>query len=242
MCPTAISRGPGLTEMVARALLEEITGGGYEVGDWLPPEQALADRFGVSRSVLREAISKLKADGLVRGRQGRGVMVIATRAPQVFALPGGSDHPIDAVLQIVELRLGIEAEAAGLAAERRSPAQLAQMDEAIKQMAKAIADNDVSSGVEADLRFHRVLCEATGNPHYLSFYEFLSQFIRENIRVSRMHSARRRQRSGEAQHEHGVIYRAIEAGDAEAARRAARCHVENTARRLAEVSAEDQAD
>ncbi|MEX0760276.1 MAG: GntR family transcriptional regulator, partial [Tistlia sp.] len=65
-----IARSPGLTEKVARALMEEITGGGYEVGDWLPPEQVLASRFGVSRTVLREAISQLKAEGLVQGFQG----------------------------------------------------------------------------------------------------------------------------------------------------------------------------
>lgn len=239
MSSTEISRGPGLAEKVSRALLEEITGGSYEVGDWLPSEQTLADRFGVSRTVLREAISKLKSDGLVRGRQGRGVMVISNRTPQIFALPSDSDHHIDSVLQVVELRLGIEAEAAGLAALRRDDRDLEKMRAAIEQMSDAIAGNDVASGVEADLRFHRVLCEATKNPHYLSFYEFLSQFIRENISVSRHNSARRRQRSGEAQSEHTVIFNAIEAGDAEAARAASRQHIENTSRRLADVSREN---
>jgi len=233
---TEISRGPGLTEMVTRALLEEITGGGYEPGDWLPAEQVLAERYGVSRSVLREAISKLKADGLVRGHQGRGVMVISNRAPQVFALPSYSENHIESVLQVVELRLGIEAEAAGLAAIRRTDRDLEEMRTSIEKMAEAIASNDVDSGVEADLRFHRALCEATKNPHYLAFYEFLSQFIRENIAVSRHKSATRRRRSGEAQSEHSAIYQAIEAGDAEAARAASRRHVENTARRLADVS------
>ncbi len=233
---TQISRSPGLAEQVAQALLEEITGGDYEVGDWLPPEQAMAERYGVSRTVLREAISQLKAEGLVQGRQGRGVLVISNRLPQAFVLPSDSGANIDSVLQIVELRVGIETEAAGLAALRRTPEDLREMKTAIKEMAKAVRDNDIKLGVEADLRFHRALCEATRNPHYVAFFEFLSQFVRENISISRYNSARRHQQSDEAQHEHASIYDAIESGDAEAARFAIRRHVENTAKRLAAVS------
>lgn len=238
MIRTAIHRSPGLAEKVAQALMEEITSGGYAVGDWLPPEQALANRYGVSRTVLREAISQLKVEGLVRAHQGRGVMVISTQLPQTFVLPTSKGASIDAVLQIVELRIAIEAEAAGLAAARRTGQDLREMKTAIEQMARAIGAKDVALGIEADLRFHRALCEATKNPHYLSFYEFLSTYIRENITVSRQNSARGGQRSEAAQGEHTAIYDAIAAGDAERARSATRLHVENTAKRLAAISRE----
>ncbi|MEX2631013.1 MAG: FadR/GntR family transcriptional regulator [Tistlia sp.] len=234
-----IARSPGLTEKVARALMEEITGGGYEVGDWLPPEQVLASRFGVSRTVLREAISQLKAEGLVQGFQGRGIMVASNRLPQTFVLAPGTGTEIEAVMKIIELRMGVETEAAGLAALHRTPRDLREMRTAIEEMARALEASDVELGVEADLRYHRALCIATRNPHYLSFYEFLSQFLRENISVSRRHSARRRQRSAEAQREHQAVYDAIEAGDPEAARQAMRRHVDNTARRLAAVASEE---
>ncbi|WP_420225550.1 FadR/GntR family transcriptional regulator [Pigmentiphaga litoralis] len=81
---------PNLTDRIAQRLMDEITGGQYQIGDVLPPEQAIADRYGVSRTVLREAVSRLKSEGIVSSKQGRGLQVIAN-SPYPYC---GSPPPI----------------------------------------------------------------------------------------------------------------------------------------------------
>lgn len=222
---------PNLTEQVIQMLVEQITSGRFKRGQALPSEQAMADSFGVSRTVIREAIARLKAEGLVVTRQGRGALIASNVRQFAFKIdPNETDTA--AVLRIVEFRIGFETEAAALAARRRGEEHLADMRGALAAMAEAITAGAVEKGVDADFRFHRAICAATGNPYFLSFFDFLSQFLREGIHVARANSARRSGAGAHAQREHEAIYRAIDAGDAEAAREAARVHVANTARRL----------
>ncbi|WP_459618450.1 FadR/GntR family transcriptional regulator [Bordetella sp. 2513F-2] len=222
---------PNLTDRVAEMLVREITSGQYKPGEILPPEQVIAERLGVSRTVLREAVSRLKADGLVASKQGRGLTITATERPFVLRMQGASHDDIEQILRIVELRRGFEIEAASLAAMRRTPNDLAAMRAALHGMAQAIESDDIVAGVEADLYFHRAIAEATHNSYYTDFFNFLSGLLDRNLRVSRTRSARAR-RGTSAQREHETLYQAIADGNAELARSHARAHIENTEARL----------
>ena len=220
-----------LTDRVASMLCEQITGGGFQPGDVLPPEHQIAQRMGVSRTVLREAVSRLKVDGLVSSKPGRGLVVLDNRPSSVLRLYSASSHDLDEIISIVELRMGFESEAAAFAAARRSKKDLMQMREALDEMYEAIASGEVSLGVNADLGFHRAIAQATGNPNYISFFEFFTDLYSRNLLASRAHSARTA-RGEQAQKEHEAIYAAIERQDIEQARLAARRHIENTGERL----------
>ncbi|MBB5215516.1 FadR/GntR family transcriptional regulator [Parapusillimonas granuli] len=222
---------PNLTDRITEVLANEITSGNYKLGEVLPPEQTIADRLGVSRTVLREAVSRLKADGLVSSKQGRGLAVQAVARPSVLRMHAADEDNLDEILAIVELRRGFEIEAASLAAARHNDDDLQAMRKALDDMARAIESDDIAAGIEADLRFHRAIAEATRNEHYVEFFHFLSRLLRDNLRVSRTRSAKAK-RGTDAQREHEIIYQAIQRGDPELARQCARNHIENTESRL----------
>lgn len=226
---------PNLTDRITAILTDEITSGQYKLGEILPPEQIIAERLGVSRTVLREAVSRLKADGLVVSKQGRGLTITATVRPTVLRMYAADEGDLDKILSIVELRRGFEIEAASLAASRRTENDLLAMREALQAMADAIESDDIVAGTGADLRFHRTIAEATHNEHYIEFFNFLSILLARNLQVSRTNSAKAK-RGTDAQREHEVLYRAIELGDAELSRQCARSHVENTESRLRSAS------
>jgi GntR family transcriptional repressor for pyruvate dehydrogenase complex len=235
----ALRADANLTDRITDLLVAEITGGQYSVGEVLPPEQVIADRLNVSRTVLREAVSRLKAEGLVQSKQGVGLTVMLTTRPAVLRMMAAEQGDAEQVLRIVELRRGFEIEAATLAAQRRTDGDLAAMRTALDAMAQAIADGDVAAGVEADLGFHRAVALATKNEHYLSFFDFLAGLLKQNLRVSRSRSAKLAGRASQAQREHETLFAAIEAGDPEAARDHARTHVEHTEARLRSTQAMD---
>ncbi|WMD19927.1 FadR/GntR family transcriptional regulator [Achromobacter seleniivolatilans] len=228
---------PNLTDRVTEMLLDEITSGDYQVGEVLPPEQTIATRLGVSRTVLREAVSRLKGDGIVQSKQGRGLTVMQTARPSVLRMQAADIGDAEQVLRIVELRRGFEIEAAPLAAERRSEEDLAAMRKALRKMADAIASGDVAVGVDADMEFHRCVARATRNEHYLNFFDFLAVLLKKNLRVSRARSAKIAGRGAQAQKEHEALFAAIEKGDVELARQHARTHVDNTESRLRTAAA-----
>jgi len=223
---------PNLTERITRMLMDEITGGQYQLGEVLPPEQVIADRLGVSRTVLREAVSRLKAEGIVSSKQGRGLAVIANTPLSVLRMHAANEEDVEQILSIVELRRGFEIEAAALAAERRTAEDLAEMRDALAEMAKAIDSGEVARGVDADLRFHRAVARATRNRNYIMFFDFLAVLLRKNLEVSRSRSAKVSGRGALAQKEHAKLLAAIEKGDPGLARECARTHVENTESRL----------
>lgn len=228
-----ISRAPNLTEQVTSLLRDAISNGVHEVGKTLPSEQAMSESFGVSRTVMREALSRLKSEGLVATRQGIGVFVVSRQSMSPFRLGGSPESPA-VVLEIVELRLGVEVEAAGLAAARRTDADLAEMRLTLTKMNDAIARGNIADGVDADLDFHRAICSATQNDTFQRFFDFLSQFMQNAIHMSRYRSAQTKDREIAVQLEHRAIYEAIAEGDVDAARNAARTHIENTADRIRE--------
>ncbi|MEU6575209.1 FCD domain-containing protein [Streptomyces sp. NPDC046805] len=223
-----------LTDRVAAILAEEIESGRLAEGDRLPTEVELVKQLGVSRTVVREAVSRLRNAGLVEPRQGRGVFVLPRRA-RPLDLEAESAVTRYKVLQIVEVRSALEGEAAALAATRATPDAVGRMRQALDAIDAAVTSG--GDGVEEDLAFHRSIAEATGNAVLVSTVRYLGEVARSGIRVTRANEARRGDFIEAVRQEHHAILAAIEAGDAEAAYAAARRHMRHAASRLQDADA-----
>jgi GntR family transcriptional repressor for pyruvate dehydrogenase complex len=224
-----IGRAAPLADHVFGALQSDIAEGRLKPGEKLPIEQQLALNFGVSRTVVREAVSRLRSDGLVTAKQGSGVFVAAAPFTQAFRMQAEAAGDKAAIREIYELRLGVEVEAAALAAARRVPDDLARIKRALGAIEATKAGPDF--GVEADAEFHRAIALATGNSKIASFQRYLSVFLLQSITAARSNTLK----AGavdEVMGEHAAILAAIEAGDVKAARAAMRAHLTNAQARL----------
>ncbi len=219
-----------LADRVTGALYEQIRQGDFAPGARMPSENELTERFQVSRTVIREAISRLKSEGLVGSRRGSGTVVLAPNNATPFRLDIDVQDSIQAVLRVIELRRGVEGEMAALAAQRRTKAENQRIRQALKDIDKAVLEG--RDGVPEDFAFHAAISEAAHNPLYTSLLQFLSQFLQAAIRVARINEARREDFSQQVRNEHAVIAQAIDDGDADAARAAALRHMENSAQRI----------
>ncbi|RYX97991.1 MAG: FadR family transcriptional regulator [Comamonadaceae bacterium] len=214
---------------VAAKLLEKIRQEGLQDGTRLPSEQSMAELFGVSRTVVREAIALLKSDGLVSTRKGSGAFVCGTsRAPALLDV--ATTQQVHSLLNLIEVRRGLESEVAALAAVRRTPGQLAEIEHALRRIGEAAAAG--VNGVEEDVNFHLCIARATGNPYWLRFVEMFADSMRSAVQVTRANEARRADFSGQVREEHEKIVNAIAAGDPERARQAAAEHMVNAAERI----------
>jgi GntR family transcriptional regulator, transcriptional repressor for pyruvate dehydrogenase complex len=225
-----ITRAGTLADRVTAVLLDKIKNGDFPPGTRLPTEQVICERFGVSRTVVREAISRLKSDGLVEVRQGSGMVVREANRTTAFRLAIDVKDSVEAVRRVTELRRGIEAEAAALAAQRCTRAQLAQIKRTLAAI--DVATKQKRDGVDEDLAFHMAISRATGNPLYPPLLEYLSQFIHAAIRVTRTNEARREDFSAQVRDEHRAIYDAIAAKDPVAARHAIIAHIDSAEARI----------
>jgi GntR family transcriptional regulator, transcriptional repressor for pyruvate dehydrogenase complex len=222
--------GPvSLADRVAEVLTDEITSGRLSPGDRLPSEVQLVKQLGVSRTVVREAVSRLRNAGLVEPRQGAGVFVLTPRV-QPLDLSVEAQRTKASVLQVVEVRQVIEGEAAALAATRATPEDHSRIRTALEAI-----DADVRAGgdgVDPDLAFHQSVGDSTGNPVLAATLRYIGSLMRNGIRVTRANEARRADFTAQVRREHRAIVEAIEARDPKAARAAARQHMEHAAERL----------
>jgi len=219
-----------LGDRVTEVLLQAIRSGEFAADDRLPAESALARRFGVSRTVIREAVARLKADGVVVTHQGKGTMIVGSGQPARFQIDVDIDGSVQAVLRVMELRSGLEAEVAALAAERRTALQNAEIQRALAAIDQAVAAGH--DGVDEDVAFHNAIADATGNPLYMSLLGFLRQFLREAVTLGRMSEPRFGAIAAQLEVEHRAVAEAIARQDVEAARQAARAHIGNVAARI----------
>ncbi|AZY50751.1 FadR family transcriptional regulator [Bordetella avium] len=217
-----------LTEQVARQLADAIGQGVYPVGDKLPSGRALAEHYGVSAAVIREATERLRSQGLVRTRQGSGCTVIARTGVQGFQVPPGMDRA--ALGAVYELRMDLEAGAAALAAQRRDSADLRAMDNALAALGHHL--EDPVQGGEHDVAFHLAVASATHNDHYQRLLQYLNLQLRQAVTTARANTARQQGLARAVHDEHIAVFEAIRNGDADAARIAALRHLRNAASRL----------
>ena len=234
--PVAAPRN--LSHEIAERIAREITAGVLLPGTRLPTEQEMGAAMGVSRTVVREAVAALRAEGLVTTRQGAGAFVAAGSERRVFRLALDGMASIGEVLDVMELRASVEVEAAGLAATRGSAA-------ARRLVARALAAIDAAlergeSAIDEDFAFHRAIAQATGNAQFPHFLAYLGRFIipRQSIRVSAHLPEGQRAYLETFQKEHAGICAAIVGRDAEGARAAMRAHLANSQARFRRIATE----
>lgn len=222
--------GGTLVVQVSNALRTAILSGQFQPGEKLPSEAKLTEAHGVSRTVVREAIAALRADGLVEPRRGAGVFVLEPGAAHALPFQNADPARISSIIELLELRGAVEMEAAALAALRRSPAQDEDIHEKHTAVQAAIAAGEPT--MAADLALHRAIAEATNNPRFVEFIDLMGENAIPRAALQR--SAEDRSPAAYLAHlheEHNRIVTAISNGDADAAREAMRDHLQGSQRR-----------
>ena len=219
-----IERKPKLSEHVVSALRDQILGGQILPGQKLPTEGQMTETFRVSRTVIREAMASLAADGLVESRQGAGVFVLEHPA-LAFGSFKQDIGKVSQAINVLEVRMGIEIESAGLAAQRHNAAQEARIQEAFFEFERLLNLGEPTG--KADFAFHREIASATNNPFYVEIIDALGDRTIPCDRNSPWYSVE--VLSSEyltgLQREHLLILKAISASDPDAARAAMRAHL-----------------
>jgi GntR family transcriptional regulator, transcriptional repressor for pyruvate dehydrogenase complex len=210
-----------LYEQIVQQIEESIVKGDLKPGDQLPAERELAQRFGVSRTAVREAVKALREKGLVEAYSGRGTFITDGTTQAVrqsldlmvkIGQPEGSKH-------LAEVRAILEPEIAALAAERIQESELATMREAVAVMDRS--GQDPQAFIEADLDFHLALAEGAANPLILSLLDSIVGLLREQrLRIFQVPGGPDR-----GQFHHKRILEAIEHRDPEKTREAMRAHL-----------------
>lgn len=219
-----------LSVQVAEQLALAIRTGKIQPGHKLPTEAKLVEQFEVSRTVVREALSRLKSLGMIESHQGSGIFVSAQSNFQPLHFDAKLAASREAVIQIVEVRRALEAECAALAAAHRTAKDIRTMQKALQAVDKAVAKGE--DGVAQDVEFHRAIAIAAGNPFLITTLDYLGQYLFEGTRVTRANEARRTDFEHAVRLEHHAILEAIETGDSKQAHRAATQHMKNAAKRI----------
>jgi GntR family transcriptional repressor for pyruvate dehydrogenase complex len=231
--PSPRARRPrGLVSEIVDTLALSIRQGQLKPGDKLSTEVAFMSRFDVSRTVVREAISKLQASGLVETRHGIGTFVIEPPDTRNFKIAPEDFATVADVIALLELRISLETEAAGLAAQRRTPENLAQLEAALTKFQEAIQQE--SDGAPSDFQFHMEVARATGNQHFADLMTYLGTMIIPRTRVKTLESVPEGRLAYllKVHGEHESIYHAIRNQDSDSARAAMRTHLSNSRERL----------
>jgi GntR family transcriptional repressor for pyruvate dehydrogenase complex len=218
---TQVAREPRLSDKVADLMLESIMSRKLKVGDRLPSERELGEQFGVSRTVVREAVRALAAKGVIEVRSGSGLRVAAVDADSVresisLFLRGG---PLD-FQRVHEVRAVLEVHIAGLAAERATPSDIARLQDSHDRMAAAV--DDIEDAARDDLEFHRSIAMATHNDLFLLLLDSIASWLMEIMRENLGSGS-----SPMALEQHRRILDSIVARDAEGARLAMATHLED---------------
>lgn len=230
---------------VVERFSERIRSGDLPAGSRLPTEAALMDAFEVSRTVVREALSKLQAAGLVETRHGIGTFVIGPGDGPAFKITPEQFSTLQDVIAVLELRIGLETEAAGLAAQRRTDANLAALRQALDGVIAAVEAGQDS--VAADFQFHLEIARATQNPHFVELMATLGAQIIPRARLEQAGLGATESAAPDAERlaymrrvnaEHENILDAIASQDADAARAAMRTHLSNSRERRRKAQAQ----
>ncbi|MEP9386292.1 FadR/GntR family transcriptional regulator [Mesorhizobium sp. KR9-304] len=227
--PEQIGRTPYLPDRIADQIKQEINENHLGPGERLPTEQFLAETYGVSRNVVREAIARLRNEGIVESRQGIGAFV-ALRPRPILRL--GNNNSLNSLARhqsLFELRASLEVRAAELAAMRRSEAHMEEIQSAYDNMVKTMSWGKDS--VEYDIAFHRTIAAATGNPFMLDTISFIAEHLRESIELTRAFSSIDEVNAVTTE-EHAAILDALRKKDPVAARQAMNAHLTNAAARI----------
>lgn len=231
-----------LTDRVKLDLLRLIETDGLKPGDRLPAADRLCTQFAVSRTVVREAIASLKAEGRLRSRRGSGVFVSKPPRPAGgISMLMSAPEEIGDVLDFLEFRISVEVEAAGLAAERRTETNLLRMEQAMSQFSRQLDDSTLAT--DADRAFHRAIADATNNPRFRLFVDEMGDRLipRRALGASFSDEASKSEFLDVIRAEHQRIFAAISERKPDEARAAMRQHLEGGRRRYREWSLAQEA-
>jgi DNA-binding FadR family transcriptional regulator len=215
-------------------IFEIIIAGEFPVNARLPSETELAQRFGASRPVVREALARLRDDGIIVSRQGSGSYV--KRRPDMAVLRFVPVSSVADIQRCFEFRHGLEGIAAALAAERWEDSDMAEIRAAFEAL--EASTKNFKLGVDADEKFHLAIAKATHNPYHISVQSSLQPNIVFGMSLTRNLSLLRTQeRLREVQDEHRAIMEAVSARMPAAARAAMQMHIDSARRRMFENTA-----
>jgi len=225
-----LKKHQSLAQSLVEALTQSVKDGTFKAGDKLPPEASIELQFGVSRTVVREAIPRLQAAGLVKTRHGIGTFILEPSAYTPFRLTAEDFNTLKDVIAVLELRIGVEVEAAALAAVRRTDQNLFQIEAALKSIQAEM--NDGRDAVLADFQFHREIARASQNPHFADLMSSMGASIIPRARLTGASKIPLDQDTltylNKVNSEHESIFAAIQGQDPEAARAAMRIHLSNS--------------
>jgi DNA-binding FadR family transcriptional regulator len=227
---------PRKSRSLAMILVDKLTAdvkeGRLHPGAKLPTEAEIMKSFGVSRTVVREALSKLQASSLVETRHGIGTFVLTPDISPPFKVSAGQLGTLREVITLLEFRISIETEAAALAALRRDDENLKQMQRAMTDFSSAI--NEGRNAVQADYFFHQEIARATQNKHFRELMQSLGTgaIPRGRLEEATPVEPERLAYLRRVHQEHESIFNAIAAQDVDSARAAMRTHLSNSRERL----------
>jgi DNA-binding FadR family transcriptional regulator len=220
-----------LSDRVYEYLLHQLIAGAFPVNSRIPTEFELAERLSVSRPVVRDALQRLRDEGLLASRQGSGTMVLKRPDSAITSFA-----PISSIADIQRcfvFRYALEGEAAALAARQHDAAAIRRLNTALSVLEAAGAEGRAAE--TEDLDFHYAVADATGNHFFTATLTAIREQIAAGIHINRgLTLIRPEQRLAAAQKEHEAIYRAIAAADEAKARQAMHKHIENARRRVFE--------
>jgi len=227
-----MTRRKPLSTVVAESLSEKIRSRTLKPGAQLPTEAELCAEYDVSRTVVREAVARLRSDGLVVPHQGRGMFVSQTPEARNFSISGEALKTLQETISLLELRLSVEVEAAGLCAVRRTDEEA----DGIRALMEQIDDrheDPASVQIHYDYDFHLAIARAARNEFMHGFLNYLRPMIVPRYQLGYLVDARQTEAYYERIHaEHVAIVDAIAARDAAGARRAMRKHLHNSLERV----------
>lgn len=227
-----MARRKSLTLQVSESLAEKIHSGALLPGSRLPTEAELCGEYEVSRTVIREALAQLRSAGLVLPQQGRGIFVAETPSPQSFLISEEDLQSLPETIALLELRLSVEVEAAGLCADRRSDPEAAELRRMMEEIDHRHPDPRAVK-IHYDYDFHLQIARGARNDLMLGFLEYLRPFIQPRYQLANVVQPDLQDSYYALIHaEHEAIVAAIERRDADAARQAMRGHLVNSLERV----------
>lgn len=224
----ALGARRGLPEELASIIISRIEEGDFKIGDVLPSEQTLADMYKVSRTVVREALARLKYEGIILSKPGSGAVVCSASSHKNLGMDINAETE-ESLASFFEFRLLLEGEAAALAAIRHTDADAAVLKDYLAQMQRALEEK--SSGADPDYRFHGLIADVSANGYLGNFTKMLSTKIWMRVYSARGLSNRVSETAYLVLDEHNAMYEAIIARDPHRARAAAQKHILCSARR-----------
>ncbi len=231
-----IERPRRLPDEVAQTIMAAIADGSLKVGDKLPSEAELSANFGVARTVIREAVSLLKFDGMVESRRGVGAFVADRTERTSFRISPACFEKRREIVKLLQLRTSVQSGAAALAAELRSEEQLEIIDSAMRDVILANdkgPDKAVEARVDSELRLYRLITEASDNEYFCDVVNMIEANIQNHLRSAFLKNAAAVEFEPSVIKEHLAVVEAVHAKDPEAARIATRLRFGTAAKSLA---------